>query len=450
MHICVIGTGSVGLVTAAGLADAGHKVTAVDRNLRKIKLLRESRSPIYEPGVEDVLRRNIDSGNLEFTSRIEEAIGGSHVIFIAVGTPEGFDGQPNMNYVTEAVHSIAENINSDKVIVIKSTVPVGTGRRIENYLKTRCPGMGIHVVSNPDFLREGNAMEDFLHPDRIVIGLNSDEPRKAILEVYRDFNRIRVPFFWCSPETAELSKYANNSFLALKITLINQLASLAAETGAEISDIAAVLGLDRRIGPDYFRAGPGYGGSCFPRDTRALVKTGEQFGVDMSLIRELIDSNERNKKNVVSRLEAIAGSLEESSVAVLGLSFKAGTDDVRESPAITIVNDLIFRGADVKAYDPRAMENFREHFPYISYSDSAEEAVKEADILIIATEWKEFGNLDPRKLKKLMKGDLLYDTRNLLDREAFTEAGFRYLGTGRKLTLPADDRETAEVYRKGK
>lgn len=430
-NICVVGTGYVGLLAAVGLADFGNQVIAVDKNAEKIRMLKGGESPIYEPGVSDYLKRNIDSGRLSFTTDAEEAIRQSEVIFIAVGTPESFDGQPNMNYVTEVVHTIADNLNSYKVIVTKSTVPVGTNRRIEKYLRTRCPDQRFDVVSNPEFLREGSSVQDFFHPDRTVIGHSTDRAKQVMSDVYRSLNLISVPFLWCSLETAELIKYASNAFLATKITFINQMANLAEVVGADIHQVAQAMGMDGRISSKFLHPGPGYGGSCFPKDTKAIVDTGEQYGVDMSLIREVVQANEKQKKRIIFRLEDRLGGLDGKTVAILGLAFKQRTDDVRESPAITIVNELIFREAEVKVHDPKAMGNFKKHFPYIEYCGSWEEAAEGADVLIIATEWNEYRSLDPLKMKELMKGNLVYDARNLLDPDAFVQAGFDYMGVGR-------------------
>ncbi|MBN2655567.1 MAG: UDP-glucose/GDP-mannose dehydrogenase family protein [Spirochaetales bacterium] len=430
-NICVVGTGYVGLIAAVGLADFGNQVIAVDKNAGKIKMLQAGKSPIYEPGLSDYLQRNLEAGRLAFTTDTALAIRESDVVFIAVGTPEGFDGQPNMNHVTEVVHSIADNLDSYKVIVIKSTVPVGTNRRIEKYLKTRCSEQEFDVVSNPEFLREGSSVQDFFHPDRTVIGHSSERAKQVMFEVYRALNLISVPFLWCSLETAELIKYASNAFLATKITYINQMANLAEEVGADIHQVAGAMGMDGRISAKFLHPGPGYGGSCFPKDTKAIVATGDQYGVDMSLIREVVEANEKQKKRVVSRLEEKLDSLAGKTVAILGLAFKQRTDDVRESPSITIVNELIFRDAQVKAHDPEAMDNFKKHFPYIDYCENWEEAVKDAHVLIIATEWNEYRSLDPRKMRETMKGNLICDTRNLLDPRPFMDMGFDYMGTGR-------------------
>lgn len=438
-NIAVIGTGYVGLIVAIGLADFGNRVIAVDKNAEKIKILESGECPIFEPGAVDYLQRNIQSGRLSFTTDSARAIRESDVVFIAVGTPESLDGQPNLNYVTEVVHAIADNLNSYKVIVTKSTVPVGTNRLIEKYLGTRCPDQEFDVVSNPEFLREGSSVQDFFHPDRTVIGYCSKRAKQVMFDVYRALNLISVPFLWCSLETAELIKYASNAFLATKITYINQMANLAEEVGADIHKVAQAMGMDGRISSKFLHTGPGYGGSCFPKDTKAIVDTGEQYGVDMSLIREVIQANEIQKKRIVNRLEEHLGRMAGKKIAILGLAFKQRTDDVRESPAITIVNELIFREADVKAHDPQAMENFKQHFPYIDYSSGWEDAVEGADALILATEWNEYRNLDPVRMKELMRGNLIYDARNLLDPSVFVKNGFDYMGVGRPFTSCARD-----------
>lgn len=430
-NICVVGTGYVGLIASVGLADFGNNVIAVDKDEEKIKLLKTGKSPIYEPGVEEYLERNLKSGRLDFTSNIDIAIQNSEVIYIAVGTPEGSDGSPNMEYVDSVISSIAKNLNSYKVIVTKSTVPVGTNRGIEKQLNEMCPGKDFDVVSNPEFLREGSSLQDFFHPDRTVIGYNSERAKKEMFEVYRALNVISVPFVWCSLETAELIKYASNAFLATKITFINQMANLAEQVDADIHKIAQAMGMDGRISSKFLHPGPGYGGSCFPKDTKAVVDTGDKFGVDMSLIREVIGANEIQKERIVHRLEKVMGSLDGKAITVLGLAFKQRTDDIRESPAITIVKELLSKGANVKAHDPKALENFRKLFPGIKYFENAEEACVQSDAVLIVTEWNEYRNIDPEQLKLKMKGTVIFDARNLLDSEIFKANGFTYLGVGR-------------------
>jgi len=430
-NICVVGTGYVGLIASVGLADLGNHVIGVDKDEEKIKLLKSAKSPIYEPGVEEYLERNLNSGRLNFTTDIDMAIQESEVIYIAVGTPEGSDGSPNMSYVDNVVTSIAGNLNNYKVIVTKSTVPVGTNRGIEKQLKGMCPEKEFDVVSNPEFLREGSSVQDFFHPDRTVIGCTTERAKKEMFEVYRALNIISVPFIWCSLETAELIKYASNAFLATKITFINQMANLAEGVDADIHKIAQAMGLDGRISSKFLHPGPGYGGSCFPKDTKAVVDTGDKCGIDMSLIREVIAANELQKERIVDRMEKRMGSLESKTVTILGLAFKQRTDDIRESPSIAIVKSLLQKGAIVNAHDPKAMKNFRKLFPGINYFNDSNEACTKADAVIIATEWNEYRNIDPDRLKSEMKGEVLFDARNLLDPEIFISRGFAYLGIGR-------------------
>lgn len=432
-NICIVGTGKIGLITAIGLADLGHNIIVVDKSRRRIDLLKSGRSPDSEPGVDEYLQKLLKSDNLVFTSRIDEAIENSGVVIIAVGTPEGFDGQPNMTYVTDAVHSIAENMKHYKVLVTMSTVPVGTNRKIEKYLRKRCPHIEFDIVSNPKFLRTGKSLEDFFNPDRLILGCSSHRARLVLMRVYRVFHDRAVPFLWCTLETAELIKYASSAFLATKITFINQLANLSEKVGADVSDIALALGLDGRIGAESLHVGPGYGGSNFSSETRALTNAGDKCEVDMSLIREVIDANERQKKRVVNRLEELVGSYENKTVAVLGLAFKTDSANVSESPAITIVNELLFRGATVAVHDPMAMNNFKKHFPYITYNDDPILTCVDADILIIATGWEEYKSLNPQKLREVMMGNIIYDSRNILLDELFTAEGFLYLGTGREI-----------------
>jgi len=430
-NICVIGTGYVGLIAAVGLADFGNNVIGVDKDKEKIRLLKSAKSPIYEPGVEEYLERNLKTGRLNFTSDIDMAIQKSEFIYIAVGTPEGADGSPDMSYVDSVVTSIAGNLNTYKVVVTKSTVPVGTNRGIENRLRQMCPDKEFDVVSNPEFLREGSSMQDFFHPDRTVIGFSTERAKNGMFEVYRALNVISVPFIWCSLETAELIKYASNAYLATKITFINQMANLAEIVDADIHKIAQAMGMDGRISPKFLHPGPGYGGSCFPKDTKAVVDTGDKYGVNMSLIRKVIEANELQKERIVERLENSMGSLVGKTVAILGLAFKQRTDDIRESPSIAIVKGLLSKGAIVRAHDPKAVENFKKLFPEIKYFNEADEAFTQADAVIIATEWNEYRNIDPAALKSGMKGSVLFDARNLLDPELFKKTGFTYLGIGR-------------------
>lgn len=429
--ICVIGTGYVGLIASVGLSDFGNEIIGVDIDEKKVKMLNRGISPIYEPGVERYLKRNLESGRLKFSVDIAGSIQDSEVIFIAVGTPPKDNGEADLSFVESVVGSIADNLNTYKVIVTKSTVPVGTNRWIRENLKKLAPGREFDVVSNPEFLREGKATQDFFHPDRTVIGYESEQAKEVMFEVYRALNLITVPFVWCSLETAELIKYASNAFLATKITFINQMANLAETVGADIHSIAKTMGMDGRISPKFLHPGPGYGGSCFPKDTMAVVQTGDKFGVDMSLIRCVIEANDKQKDRMVAKLEKLVGSFKGKIIALLGLAFKAETDDIRDTPAFNIVNGILKGGAKIQAHDPQAMDNFSKMYPQVQYCHSEFDALKEADALVLVTEWNEYRNLNLEKAKKLMKGNIILDTRNLLDAQLVKEKGFVYEGVGR-------------------
>ncbi|MDC7226544.1 MAG: UDP-glucose/GDP-mannose dehydrogenase family protein [Spirochaetales bacterium] len=430
--ICVVGTGYVGLIAAVGLSDFGNNVVGVDLDKKKIDMLVQGISPIYEPGVEDYLNRNLESGRLTFTTEIAKALQESNVIFIAVGTPEKENEEADLSYVEAVVDTIAENLNEYKVIVTKSTVPVGTNRWIKELLKKKTGGNNFDVVSNPEFLREGKAAQDFFHPDRTVIGYESEKAKDIMFRVYRTLNVTSVPFVWCSLETAELIKYASNAFLATKITFINEIANLSEAVGADIHQVAKSMGMDGRISSKFLHPGPGYGGSCFPKDTKAIVSFGKKFGVKMKLIDSVIKTNELQKERMVEKIKKLSGTLKGKTITVLGLAFKQQTDDVRESPAITIIDKLLKEGVNVQAHDPKAMDNFSKLFPDIMYCHTAYDAAKNADALLIVTEWNEYRGLELSKLKTIMKGDILLDTRNLLDPDDVKEAGFIYEGVGRK------------------
>jgi UDPglucose 6-dehydrogenase len=429
--ITVIGTGYVGLVAAVGLSDFGHYVTGVDIDAEKIAQLNRGVPVIYEPGIEEYLKRNLTAGRLSFSTDVDRAIRESDLIFIAVGTPPQGNGEADLAQLRAAAASIAANLNGYKVVVTKSTVPVGTNRWLKGELERLTGDGNFDVVSNPEFLREGKAVQDFFHPDRIVIGTGSEKARKLLEEVYRSLYLRETPFVWCSLETAELIKYASNAFLAMKITFINQMAALAEKVGADIHQIARAMGMDGRISAKFLHPGPGYGGSCFPKDTRALAAAGEKHGAPVTLIAETVRANEAQKLRMVEKLKTMTGGLTGKRVAVLGLAFKAETDDVRESPAITIVKGLLDEGAVVAAHDPKAMESFRTAFPTLIYCGSEFEAAEQADALVICTEWNEYRNLDLERLAAVMRGKVLLDTRNLLEREAAESLGFSYQGVGR-------------------
>lgn len=430
--ICVVGTGYVGLVAAVGLADFGNLVIGVDIDKSKIEKLKKGISPIYEPGIEEYLKRNLNSGRLTFSTDIDNAIQESEVIFIAVGTPPKENGEADLRYVFDVAETIAKNLNNYKVVVTKSTVPVGTNRKIKDYIKKLSGKNDFDVISNPEFLREGKAVYDFFHPDRVVIGYESEKARKIMEDIYRSLYLIQTPFVWCNLETAEMIKYASNAFLATKITFINQIANLCEAVGADVHEVAKAMGMDGRISPKFLHPGPGYGGSCFPKDTKAIVEIGIKNNIDMSLIKEVINANEKQKERMVEKLEKYM-DLKDKKIGILGLAFKAETDDMRESPAIKIINKLLEKGAKITAHDPKAIENARKIFKdKIEYVDNEYKAMNDVDALMIITEWNEYRNIDLEKARKLMKGNIILDTRNVLDIKKVKALGFIYEGVGRK------------------
>jgi UDPglucose 6-dehydrogenase len=429
-NICVIGTGYVGLLTAAGLADFGNQVIGVDIDKEKIDTLNEGKSIIYEPGIEEYLAKNIKAGRLRFTMDLQSALSNSEVVFIAVGTPSLENGDADLHYLYDVVDSIISYIKGYKVIVIKSTVPVGTNREIHNRILTQTSAP-IDIVSNPEFLREGKAVYDFFHPERVVIGCHSSEAKEIMEDVYRALNRANIPFVWCNWETAELIKYASNAFLAIKIGFTNQIASLCEEVGADVRIVSKAMGMDGRIGPKFLHAGPGYGGSCFPKDTRALASIGGKIGVPITIVEAVIKANENQKKRVIERLKKHLGVLQGRRIGILGLAFKAETDDIRESPAIDIVRMLLSSGATIQAHDPQAMDNFALLFPTIKYVDSEYDVAKDCDALLILTEWNEYRSLDLEKIKACMKQPYVFDTRNIIDEDELKSFGFLYDFIGR-------------------
>lgn len=441
--ITVIGTGYVGLVSSVGLADFGNTVTGVDLRREIVEKLNRGEPTIYEIGLEEYLHRNLESGRLSFSVDGPAAVQDADIIFFAVGTPPAEDGSADLSFIEQAAKTVAENMNTYKVIVTKSTVPVGTNRRIEEIIGAtsgKKPGESFSVVSNPEFLREGHAVQDFFHPDRVVIGYEDERAKEYMEDVYRALYLIQTPFVWCNLETAELIKYASNAFLATKITFINQMANLAEAVGADIHVIARSMGMDGRISGKFLHPGPGYGGSCFPKDTKAIAATGDRFGVEMSLIKSVIDGNQRQKELTAEKFEKLLESIRGKRIAVLGLAFKAETDDVRESPALDIVAHLLERGAIIKAYDPEARESFRtafaEEWPKVdstslTYCSDEFDALDGADAMILLTEWNAFRNLDLERAATLMHGTVIFDARNVLDPESVREKGFSYTGIGR-------------------
>lgn len=437
MKIAIVGTGYVGLVTGAGLADFGNDVTCVDVDERKIERLRGGEIPIYEPGLDLIVDRNLEQGRLRFTTDIGEALQAANVIFIAVGTPPKEDGSADLTYVKAVAESIAVHARGPAVVVTKSTVPVGTGRMLRKIF-VEAGQESVTVASNPEFLREGSAIEDFLHPDRVVIGADDEDSIRVLKRIYQPLHALDVPFVVTNLESAELIKYASNAFLATKITFINEIATLSEKVGADVQDVAKGMGLDDRIGPRFLQAGPGYGGSCFPKDTKALADVARSVGCTLEVVESVIDANERVKLRMVGKVrDALGGDLSDRTIAVLGLSFKPDTDDVRDSPTIPLIDGMLGEGAEVRAFDPQAMPNSREVFgDRIVYTSSAYEAAEGADAVVIATEWNEFRAMDPIRLGEKMKQRLLIDLRNLYDGRGLAEAGFTYVSVGRPGVSP--------------
>lgn len=433
MHIGIIGTGYVGLVTGACFAEFGVFVTCVDKDEEKIKRLKKGEVIFYEPGLEEIVKRNIKQGRLHFTNKISKAVESSLVIFIAVGTPRRGDGSADLSYVEDVAKEIAKHMKEYKVIVTKSTVPVGTGEKIKEIIKKNLKTkVDFDIVSNPEFLREGSAIEDFMRPNRVVIGANSQQAIAIMKDLYKPLYLIETPFVITNIETAELIKYASNSFLATKISFINEIANLCEKVGADVHVVAKGMGLDQRIGPKFLHPGPGYGGSCLPKDTSALLKMAEEHGVELGIVKAVIEVNERQRRLMVEKIKNnLGGNLRGKTLAVLGLSFKPNTDDVRDAPSISIIERLISYGAKIKAFDPVAMNEVKKTFPKIKYCKDPYDAVDGADAVVIITEWNQFRNLDLNKIKKMMKELYFFDLRNIYDPQKLKALGFKYYSVGR-------------------
>jgi UDPglucose 6-dehydrogenase len=442
MKICIIGTGYVGLVTGTCLSDFGLEVTCVDKDSEKIKGLNSGKVPIYEPNLESLIKKNVTAARLDFTTDIKKAVIQSKAIFIAVGTPPNNDGSANLSQIEEAAKEIARYINEHKVIVNKSTVPIGTAHRIKEIINSFSPsplrGEGrvrvkypFDIVSNPEFLREGSAVYDFTHPDKIVIGTTSDKALKIMQEIYRPLYLIDTPFVITNPETAELIKYACNAFLATKITFINEIANLCDKVGADVHQVAKAMGLDGRISPKFLHPGPGFGGSCFPKDTEALCSIATSYGYEFKTLQAVISANKRQRELMVEKIKHLLGSLKDKTIGILGLAFKQNTDDIRKSPSIDIIQLLLKEGAYIKCFDPLAVENTKKILPNLTYCQDEYDTAQESDALVIATEWNQFRNLDLLKIKKILKSPILLDLRNLYEPEKVKELGFIYEGVGR-------------------
>ena len=433
MRVAMIGTGYVGLVSGACFADFGHVVTCIDKDPSKIERLERGEIPIFEPGLDDLVAANVEEGRLFFTLESAEAIRNADAVFIAVGTPtRRGDGHADLSYVYAAAEEIAGLSDGFTVVVTKSTVPVGTGDEIERIIRERRPDAAFAVVSNPEFLREGAAIEDFKRPDRIVVGTDDPRAQAVMSELYRPLNLNETPILFTGRRTSELIKYAANAFLAMKITFINEMADLCEVVGADVQQVARGIGLDKRIGSKFLHAGPGYGGSCFPKDTLALVRTATDAGAPVRLIETTVAINDARKKAMAKRVSAAAdGDLNGKTVAVLGLTFKPNTDDMRDSPALDLVPALIAAGAKVQAFDPEGMHEARALLDGVDFRDGPYDAVKDADVVVIVTEWDPFRALDLDRLKSLVRQPVIVDLRNIYRPEDMRAKGFRYASIGR-------------------
>lgn len=433
MHIAVIGTGYVGLVTGACFAEFGVEVTCVDVDETKIEKLNRGVIPIYEPGLDTIVDKNAKAGRLHFTTDIKQAVRDALVVFLAVGTPPKADGSPDMSFYQQAAKDVAEAMNGYKVLVTKSTVPIGTGEWLRKFVRENLKiETNFGVASNPEFLREGAAIEDFMHPDRVVIGSNEPDAIAIMKDLYRPLYLIETPIVITSLEAAELIKYAANAFLATKITFINEIANLCDAIGCDVHDVARGMGMDNRIGRKFLHPGPGYGGSCFPKDTRALTTVADQFGVETRIVDAVIDANERQREAMLAKIEKLVGDLDGKKIGVLGLSFKPETDDMRESPAVDVIKMMTDRGAQVCAYDPVAIEEARHCLDTgVEFAADEYEAIRDADALVIVTEWNQFRALDMKRVKELLKAPKIADLRNIYEPSDMRAMGFEYVGVGR-------------------
>jgi len=439
MRIAVIGTGYVGLVSGACFSEFGVDVTCVDKDASKIARLQRGEMPIYEPGLEHLVATNVAAARLRFTSDLATAVAGADAVFIAVGTPSRRgDGHADLSYVFAAGEEIAAALTGYAVVVTKSTVPVGTGRRVGEILRQTRPGAQFDVASNPEFLREGSAIQDFMRPDRVVIGAESERARAALRELYRPLFLLDTPIVFTSLETAELTKYAANSFLATKIAFINEIADLCEKVGADVQDVAKGIGLDGRIGSKFLHAGPGYGGSCFPKDCLALVKTAQDAQAPLGIVETVVRSNDRRKTDMARRIiSACGGSVAGKTLAVLGLTFKPNTDDMRESPSLAVIPALQAAGATIRAFDPEGMAEARKLLTEVEFCNGAYDAMTGAHALVIITEWNQFRALDLERVKGLLQAPIVIDLRNIYKPKDMAEAGFFYFSIGRGAAKPA-------------
>lgn len=436
--ICVIGTGYVGLVTGACLADFGNSVMCADISEDKIHKLKQGIIPIYEPGLKEVVDRNVEKKRLFFTTEVEDAIRNTEVIFIAVGTPPGAGGEADLSTVLKVSETIAKNLNGYKVIVTKSTVPAGTGEKVRKVLLEHGPkNAEFDVVSNPEFLREGSAVGDFMRPDRVVIGVNSDRAAEIMRQVYRPLYINETPMVITNVETSEMIKYASNAFLAVKISFINEIANICEQIGADVQVVAKAMGLDGRISPKFLHAGGGFGGSCFPKDTLALVKTSEDVNRPTLVVKAAIEANRLQKLRMVEKIINLTGDLRGKTIGLLGLSFKPNTDDIRDATSLVIIEEILKAGGKIKAYDPAAMDSVKTQYPefQIQYCNDAYEVAENTDCLVLVTEWNEFRELDLEKIKSLMRAPRLVDCRNVYTPKIMKQLGFAYSDVGRGIKV---------------
>jgi UDPglucose 6-dehydrogenase len=434
MNITIIGTGYVGLVTGACLAEFGHHITCMDKDERKISSLLEGKIPIYEPGLSELVRKNVSEKRLAFTSGMTDCVSNATAIFIAVGTPTSRrgDGYADLTYIHAAVREMAPYLAGYTVIIDKSTVPVGTARQVARLIKEENPDADFDVVSNPEFLREGAALNDFMRPDRIVIGSESLKAQDVMKEIYDPLYLASTPFVFTGLESAELIKYAANAFLSIKISFINEMANLCEEVGANVVDLARAIGLDGRIGSKFLHPGPGFGGSCFPKDTLALLRIAQEHGVSARSVAAAVETNAAQKAGMVKKIrQALGGDVAGKTIGVLGLTFKPETDDLRDAPALSILPPLHEKGAKIQAHDPQGMEEAKKLFPEFSYIQNVYEAATDADALVLMTEWNQYRALDLGRIKSLMRTPVFIDLRNVYSPQRMRDAGFTYVGVGR-------------------
>lgn len=437
MRIAMIGAGYVGLVSGACFAEFGLDVICVEKDQRKIDMLLRGEIPIFEPGLDELVARHSSEGRLRFTSDLKTAVREVEAVFIGVGTPtRRGDGHADLTYVFAAAEEIAEAVEKPTLVITKSTVPVGTGRKLQQLFKSKRPDIRIDVASNPEFLREGSAIEDFLRPDRVVCGVESDMARDLLSQAYKPLNLIETPILFTELETAELIKYATNSFLATKITFINEMADLCEKVGADVQLVSKGMGLDGRIGRKFLHAGPGYGGSCFPKDTLALLRTGEQHGAPLRLVETVVSVNDSRKRQMVRKIiDACGGSVAGKTIGVLGVTFKPNTDDMRESPSLVILPALAAEGARLQTFDPEGEREGKELLPEVTWCKDAYEAASDANALVLLTEWNVFRGLDVPRIRSVMKDPVVVDLRNVFDPKDMANSGLNYTSVGRKTHL---------------